>query len=363
MNIPGLTIIDRYIIRKFLGTYIFTIVLFIVISIVFDITEKLDDFLDSHVSLYTIVFVYYVNFIPYFAILFTPLFLFVAVIFFTSRLASNSEIVAILNSGVTFNRMLFPYFISALLITSFNIYANHWLLPAANKTRIAFENTYINGEWYTSGNNIHMQIEKGLFVYMQNYDYADSTGNRFTAEKFVNGNLVYKLKAEKIVWDFPTRKWKVKNFSVRQIGKMTESISTGKDTLVAYNISPRDFGRKIGEVETLNARELDDVIDEEKLKGADDIPFYEIEKYKRTAFPFAIFILTLIGVSLASRKVRGGIGLHIGLGITLSFAYILFQQFSTTFSTNGNLPSWMGVWIPNFIFLIIALFLYRRAPK
>jgi len=363
MNIPGLTIIDRYIIRKFLGTYVFTLALFMIITIVFDVTEKLEDFIDSHVSLYNIVFIYYLNFIPYFAIMFTPLFLFVAVIFFTSRLASNSEIVAILNSGVTFRRMLVPYFLSALLITVCNIYANHWLLPVANKTRIGFENTYINNPWNSSGSNIHMQVDKGLFVYMQSYNYADSTGYKFSAEKFVNGNLIYKIKSDRVVWDSPSQKWRIKNFTVRQIGKMNESLYSGKDTVIAYNFSPKDFGRKIGEIETLNAKELNDVIAEEKLKGADDIAFYEIQKYKRTAFPFAIFILTLIAVSLSSRKVRGGIGLHIGLGIALSFTYILFQQFSVTFSTNGNLPSWMGVWIPNFIFLIIGLLLYKRAPK
>jgi len=358
-----LTIIDKYIIRKFLGTYLFTLALFMVITIVFDVTEKLDDFIDSHVSLYTIIFTYYLNFIPYFAVLFTPLFLFVAVIYFTSRMASNSEIVAILNAGVTFRRFLVPYFISAFIVTAFNIYANHWLLPAANKVRIGFENTYINSPWYTSGNNIHLQVERGLFVYMQNYNYADSSGFRFTAERFKDGSLIYKIKSERITWDYPSRKWRVQNFTVRKINRMTETLQKGKDTLIAYNFAPRDFGRKIGEMETLNARELNNVIAEEKLKGSEDISFYEIEKYKRTAFPFAIFILTLIAVSIASRKVRGGIGLHIGLGIGLSFTYILFQQFSVTFSTNGNLPAWLGVWIPNFIFLGIALLLYKRAPK
>lgn len=358
-----LTIIDRYIIRKFLGTYIFTLALFMVIIIVFDVTEKLDDFMDSHLSLYTIIFTYYANFIPYFAVQFTPLFLFISVIFFTSRMAGNSEIVAILNSGVTFRRFLVPYFISALIVTSANIYANHWLIPAANKIRIGFEDTYINSPWYTSGNNIHMQIEKGLFVYMQNYNYSDSSGFRFTAEKFVAGNLVYKLKSDRIEWDYPERKWRIRNFTERRINKMSESLRNGKDTLIAYNFAPRDFGRKIGEVETLNTRELNKLIAEEKLKGSEDTSFYEIEKHKRTAFPFAIFILTLIGVSIASRKVRGGIGLHLGLGIALSFTYILFQQFSVTFSTNGNLPAWLGVWIPNFIFLLITLFLYKKAPK
>jgi lipopolysaccharide export system permease protein len=363
MKIPGLTIIDRYIIRKFLGTFFFIFILIVAICIVFDITEKLENFIDGHVSLYTIVFVYYINFIPYIGLLLTPLILFIAVIFFTSRMAANSEIVAILSTGITFNRMLRPYFISAAIITALNIYANNWLVPNSNKTRIAFEDRYVNSSWYSAETNIHMQVDKGVFVYMQSYNYSDSSGYKFAAEKFIDGNLVYKLKTDRITWDAKSKKWKMKNFSVRRNGKMSESLYYGKDTAIAYNFSPKDFGRKVGEIVTLNARELDEVIAEEKMKGADDVPFYEIEKYKRTAFPFAIFILTLIAVSLASRKVRGGIGLHIGLGIALSFSYILFQQLSTTFSTNGNLPSWIGVWIPNLIFAIIAFALYRRAPK
>lgn len=360
MNIK---ILDRYIIKKFLGTFFLTLALFILIAIVFDVTEKLEDFLDGKVPLSEIIFDYYFNFIPYFAVLFTPLFLFVAVIFFTSRMAYRSEIVAILNSGITFNRMLLPYMISAGLVAGLNIYANHWLLPNSNKIRIAFEDEYVGYKPHNTGRDIHMQIAKDQFVYLESFNFDDSTGYKFSYEQFSNGNLNYKMRAEKIKWSGKEKKWLLKNYMVRTNNDMKETLKTGKDTLISYNFLPKDFEKKLNEVYTMNARELNQVISELTMRGADNIAFYEVEKYKRTAFPFAIFILTLIGVSLASRKVRGGIGLHIGIGIAISFAYILFQQFSQTFSTNGELPPIIGVWIPNIIFGVVAVYLYRRAPK
>lgn len=356
-------ILDRYIIRKFLGTFFLTLALFIIIAIVFDVTEKLEDFLNGKVPLSTIIFDYYLNFIPYFAILFTPLFLFVAVIFFTSRMAYRSEIIAILNSGITFNRMLVPYMVAAGFIAGLNIYANHWLIPNANKTRIAFEDEYIGYKPRNTGRDIHMQIAKDQFIYLESFNFDDSSGYKFSFEKFDDGNLKYKIRADKIKWNGAQKQWLLKNYVARTNNGMQETLKTGHDTLITYSFLPKDFEKKLNEVFTMNARELNSVIDELTLRGADNIAYYEVEKYKRTAFPFAIFILTLIGVSLASRKVRGGIGLHIGIGIAISFAYILFQQFSQTFSTNGDLPPIIGVWIPNFIFGVVAVYLYLKAPK
>ena len=363
MIIPGFTKIDRYIIRRFLTTYLFTLLLCMIIVVVFDTTEKIDDFIDSHIPLSEIIFTYYLNFIPYFAILFTPLFLFVSVIFFTSRMAANSEIVAILNSGMTYRRMLVPFFIAASIVTAFNIYANHWLVPEANKKRVGFETQYINTSWSVNESNLHIQVKKGVYVYLQNYNYADSTGYRFAVEQVVDGNLIYKLRAERVVWNFAQKKWRVMNYVERRNGRMSESLHEGNDTLVQYNFSPKDFARKVDEASTLNASELNQVIADENLKGSELVPAFEVEKYKRTAFPFAILILTLIAVSLSSRKTRGGTGLYVGLGIALSFSYILFQQFSITFSVNGNLPPIVAVWIPNLLFLVIAILLLQRAPK
>jgi lipopolysaccharide export system permease protein len=355
--------LDRYIIKKFLGTFIVALAMFIVIAIVFDVVEKLEDFLSDQIPLNEIIFEYYLNFIPYFAVLFTPLFLFISVIFFTSRMAYRSEIVAILNSGITFNRLLIPYFTAALLVTALNIYANMWLIPDANKTRLAFEDAHIGWKPHNPDNNLHFQIAKDEFMYIENFNLADSSGYKFAYEKFDSGQLTYKLRSDRIQWDAKSKMWRVKNYAERTNDGLYESLRFGKDSLIRYHFTPTDLKRDDNAMEALDAAELNRKIAELKLRGAEGITYFEIEKYKRTAFPFAIPILTLIGVSLSSRKVRGGSGLHIGIGIALSFAYILFQQVSKTFSTNGNLPAVIGVWIPNVLFGAIAAFLYRLAPK
>jgi lipopolysaccharide export system permease protein len=355
--------LDLYIIKKFLSTFIVALAMFIVIAIVFDVVEKLEDFLSDKIPLSEIILDYYLNFIPYFAILFTPLFLFISVIFFTSRMAYRSEIIAVLNSGITFNRMLIPYFTAALLVTVLNIYANMWVIPNANKTRLAFEDAHIGWKPHNPDNNLHFQIAKNEFMYIENFNLTDSSGYKFAYEKFNNGKLIYKLRADRLQWNAKNKKWLVKNYAERTNDSLKETLRFGKDSLIQYHFTPSDLKRDDNAMEALNATELDKKIAELKMRGADDVSFYEIEKYKRMAFPFAIPILTLIGVSLSARKVRGGSGLHIGIGIALSFAYIMFQQVSKTFSTNGNLPAIIGVWIPNVVFGTIAIFLYRLAPK
>ena len=356
-------IFDWYVIKKFLGTFVLIIAMFTIVAIVFDFTEKLEDFLQNDASMSEILFVYYPNFIPYILVLYTPLFLFIAVILFTSRMASRSEIIAIVNTGMSFRRLFFPYLITGAIICSLNLYANHWLLPNANKKRIAFENKYINLHYENHDDNIHMQVDKNLYVYIQSFRIADTTGFKFSMDKFQNGNLIWKLRSEKVVWDHATNKWRVINYVIRTNHEMAESLHGGKDTLMSINFSPNDFGRKTEETSALNANELNAVIKQEILKGSDHVVYYYIEKYKRTAMPFSIFILIVIGVSLSSRKLRGGTGLHIAVGIALSFIYIFFQQFSATFSTNSSLPAWLGVWIPNFLFAFIAWYLFRKAPK
>ncbi len=355
--------LDIYIIRKFFGAFFFTLALFMVIVIVFDVAEKLDNFIDNKVPLHTIIFDYYINFIPYFAALFTPLFLFIAVIFFTSRLASASEIIAILNSGVTFNRLLRPYLFCAIVIALLDLYANNWLIPDANKTRLKFENTYVNDR--PSGtSNFHLQMGKNLFVYLINFDYSDSLGRKFAIDQFNNkGQLIYKLRAEQAKWNYQKKAWNISNYIIRRNDSMHESLWSGRDTLMYLNFRPKDFKNDTRDMATLNARELNDYIALQKSRGASNVAFYEVEKYQRTSFPFAIIVLTIIAVAMSSRKMRGGTGLYLGLGILISFAYILFLQFSKTFSTNADLPAALGVWIPNIIFSVLALFLYLKAPK
>jgi lipopolysaccharide export system permease protein len=355
--------IDRYILRKFFGTYFVVLLSFVIIAVVFDITEKLDDFITGEASFGSIVVDYYFNFIPYYAILLTPLLLFLSIVFFTSRMTSSNEIIAILNTGIRYERLLKPYLIGAAIVCGINIYMNHNVLPITNKNRILFEDNYIRNHYVKSENNVRMQIAKNTYMYLQNYNGADSSGFKFTVDKWDNGKLIYKLRADRIKWINTEKKWKLVNYQIRKNGKMFESLRFARDTIVAYNFSPEDFDKDIEEINALTTAQINSTIESETLKGADNIPFYYIEKYKRTAFPFAIFILTVIAVSISTRKVRGGTGLHLFLGIALSFTYILFQQFFSVFSTNAGLPIIIGVCSPNILYGIVAIILYKIAPK
>lgn len=356
-------ILDRYIIKKFLGTFFLSLALIIVIAVVFDISEKIDDFLERHAPLYAIVFQYYLNFIPYFANLFAPLFVFISVIFFTSKMAANTEIVAILNSGVSFKRMLLPYFISAATIAIISFYFNGWVIPHSNETRLAFENVYIRNPVEFKDRNIHRQISPGVFIYMESFNNNENMGFRFSMEKIQNGKRIYFLDSDRITWDSTLSKWRIENYYIRTINGFHEHLSSGRflDTTLAFY--PSDFKRRLTIVEAMDTPALNRFIEDEKLQGSVNIPIYLIEKYRRVAVPVATFILTLMGVSLSSRKTRGGIGVQLGIGITLSFAYILFMQISNTFATNGSVAPVIAVWIPNLIFALIALFLLKIAPK
>ena len=355
-------IIDRYIIRKFLGTFFFAIGLIILISIVFDISEKIDDFLEKKAPLSVIVFKYYFNFIPYFVNLFSPLFIFISVIFFTSKMAMQTEIIAILNSGISFRRLLVPYLVAATFLAALSFYLNGWVIPHANIERLAFENTYIKSPFVLKTRNIHRQISPDNFIYFESYNNRENIGYQFSYEKFKDGKLVYKLMAERILWDSTSNKWRVENYFVREIDSL-ERITGGESLDTNFAFSKEEFNRRINYIEAMDNRELDQFIAQEKMRGAENIAFYEVEKYRRSSYPFATFILTIMGVSLSSRKVRGGIGLQLGAGILLSFTYILFMQVTTTFATNGSMPSLLAVWIPNIVFSIIAAYLVSRAPK
>lgn len=356
-------ILDLYIIRKFLGTFLFSIALIVAIAVVFDISEKVDDFIERHAPLKTIIFDYYLNFIPYFANLFSPLFVFISVIFFTSKMAGQTEIIAILNSGISFNRFLRPYIIAATVIAIASFYLNNWVIPHANKGRLAFENIYIKNPYVYSNRNIHRQLKPGQYLYFESYDNKANTGFLFSIENFENGQMKSKLMADRISWNPGTKTWTLENYTIRYIDGMHEQLIRGvrKDTTLAIN--PEEFNRRLNFIETMDFGELNSFIKEEKLRGSETVPFYEVEKYRRTSYPFATFILTIIGVSISSKKVRGGIGLQLGAGILLSFTYIMFMQVSTTFATNGNLPALIAVWIPNILYAAIAVYMLRKAPK
>ncbi len=359
-----LKILDIYIIRKFLGTFIYSITLILIIAIIFDISEKIDDFIEHEAPMKAIVVDYYLNFIPYFGVLFSSLFTFISVIFFTSRMAYRTEIIAILSSGISYRRLLWPYFLSALLIASTSYYFYDFIIPQANKKRLAFEEKYIRGTPHNYTNrNIHKQIEPGVFVYMQSFSNYLNTGFKFSIEKFDGKELKYKLLSDNIQWDSTKSKWVISNYMIREIDGINERISRGTKLDTSLTITPEDFRRRENAIEAMDYYELRDFIAEQKLQGSEDVIISEVERHKRISVPFSTLILTLIGVSLSSRKVRGGIGMHIGLGLGLSFSYILFLQFSSQFAIGGLVNVITAVWIPNIFFALIALYLYKVAPK
>jgi len=360
-----LKLIDKYIIRKFLGTFFFCIVLILTIAVVFDFAEKIDNFMEKQAPVKAIIFDYYFNFIPYFAMLFAPLFVFIAVIFFTSKMAVSTEIIAILNCGMSFRRLMWPYFLSAFIIASFTFVLTNYVIPKANLVRMEFEDKY-----YHSSNkripveNIHRMVAKNTYVFMGTFSALTQRGQNFTIEKISdNGYLESKLSAMSVSYDTTKQKWTALNYYIRDIKGNQENITKGKEIDTTLTITPKDFSRDPDFVGTMTSRELDDYINLLRLQGSDELKLFLIEKYRRFANPFAVFILTLIGVSLSSRKIRGGIGMNIGIGLGLSFSYILFLQFASQFCLKGNLSPILAMWIPNIIYSVIALVLYKLAPK
>lgn len=359
-----LKIIDVYIIRKFVGTFFLSISLILAIAVVFDISEKIDDFIENGATLKEIIFEYYLNFIPYFAVLFSSLFTFIAVIYFTSRMAINTEIIAILSSGMSFRRLLRPYIISAIIIATFSFFLNDQVIPKTNTIRLEFEENFVfrNPRRFKTS-NFHRQIEPGVYIYMERYSNRTKVGYKFSLEKFEDNKLVSKLIADQIRWDTATHIWKLRNYYQRDIDGLRETITSGRKKDTSITMTPSDFSRRLSIVETMNLKELNNFIRQQQMQGETNVKSFQIEKHKRLSFPFSTFILTLIGVAVSSRKVRGGIGLQIAIGVIISFAYILFMQFSSQFAIGGLLSVELAVWLPNIIFVIVAFLLFRMAPK
>jgi lipopolysaccharide export system permease protein len=354
--------IDKYIIRKFIGTYFFSIVLIISIVIVIDTSEKLDNFYDHHAPLKAIIFSYYINFIPYFINLFSPLFTFIAVIFFTSKLADNTEIIAILSSGVSFKRMMYPYFLSAAIIALLTFILSGYIIPPANQVRLKFEDTYVKKVMRDNAHNVQMQVDKGVVAYIERYEQANNVGSRFSLDKFEGKTLVSRMTADSIRWK-SGYKWVAKNYLIRDFQGLREDIKRGEKLDTIIMMQPGDFFITSREAPQMTNGALSGYINRQKSRGVGNTGAFLVEYYRRFANPLAAFILTLIGVSLSSRKVRGGIGLQIGIGIALSALYILFNTVSATFAANGSLPALLAVWLPNIIFMIIGISLYARARQ
>lgn len=356
--------LDRYIVGKFLGTFFFAITLLMFITVVFDLSEKMDEFMDNEAPPKLIITNYYLNFIPYFAVLFTPLFTFISVIFFTSRMAYNTEIIAILSSGVSFKRMLVPYMVSGLIIMGLNIYLENYIIPKANQERFEFEERYYHNTPVSfKEKNVHRQIEPGVIVYFESYSTYNDYARKFSIEKYEDGNLQSKLIAENARWDSTIKKWTIKKYMIRDYDGESSTIRSGASIDTALAMFPEDFKKRSNSIEALNRPELKQYIKKLQLQGASNIEALLILKYQRIAFPFSTLILTIIGVAVSSRKVRGGIGMHIGIGLLVAFSYILFQQFAKQFAIGGSVPPLVAVWIPNFLYGGVAFILYRLAPK
>ena len=354
--------LDWYIFRKFIGTFFFAISLLIVIVIVFDVSENVDSFIKNHASLYEVVFHFYIPFIPYFINLFIYLFTFISVIFFTSKMAGHTEIIAILSSGVSFKRFLWPYMMAAMLLAGSSFYLGNFLIPRMDTVRRTFKNTYMENLMKSSGQNIHVQIEKGVYAYMSSYDMNRATGYKFTLEKFDEQKLEYKLSSDKAVYDSVRDKWRIYNY-IEYRFIPDEMLVKGKQKDTTLMMKPSDFYFVKEDFEEMNLFELNRYIEEQREKGADNILPYEIEKHKRLASPAAIIILTIIGAALSSKKTRGGMGLNLGIGITITFTYIIFMEFFRVFAVSGIISPLLAGWLPNIIFATIGVYFLAKAPK
>ena len=358
--------LDWYIIRKFIGTYIFAILLIISISIVFDFNENMAKFANNHAPWRAIIFDYYANFVPYFANLFSPLFVFIAVIFFTSKLAGNSEIIAMLASGTSFRRLLRPYMLSAALIAGINFFLGAYVIPSGTIVRQNFETIYKNKKKQTSASNVMLQVGPGIIASIQQYDNTTKRGYGFGLYKFEQKKLISHMTANVIQYDTISNEryhWRAINYKIRTLKGLREQITTGMeiDTLIA--MEPMDLIFSKGQQETFTSPELLRYITKQKDRGSSNVVQYEVEYHKRIATSFASFILTVIGASLSSRKRKGGMGMYLGIGLALSFTYILLQTISATFAINAGTPAMLSAWIPNILYTFIAYFCYRQAPN
>ncbi|MCO5247529.1 MAG: LptF/LptG family permease [Chitinophagales bacterium] len=357
-------LIDRYIIKKYLGTFGFILLLLTGIAIVIDITEKIDDFLDSGLSAWQIISQYYIHFIPWIVMMLAPIFVFISVIFFTSKLTGDSEIIAMLASRISFYRLMLPYFLTAVFLTGLFYMTNHYWLPDSNKKFYEFSDQYISSSSEKANDNIHFQYKKDTLVYAKSWDDKEWIAYNFSLEVFDGRQMKYKITANRALWDSVQNDWKVENYVERTFyNDGTFKVEDEKDKHFDWGFAPSDFAVQINVKESMTTPELEKFMMELKEKGADNIQFYESEKYKRTAVPFSTIILTIIAFAMTTKKRRNGMGIYIVAGLALSGIYVMTQQFSTVFSTFGNLsPAW-GAWIPNIFFSIIALILVWRAPK
>ena len=357
--------LDRYIIAKFLGTYFFSIALIISIAVVFDINEHIDKYLSKNAPAKEII-MFYVNFIPYYANLFSQLFVFISVIFFTTKLAENSEIIAMMSTGVSFKRLMRPYMISAAVICVLTFVMGAYIIPRGNVERVKFENTYRRRYAVTFTSNVQLEVDTGVIAYLSRYEDNVKTGYDFRLDKFVNKKMISSLQAAMIQYDTLSEEpnhWIIKNYTERDLKGMREVITSGGRIDSIINMQPQDLLIQKGQQQTLTNPQLAQYIERQKQRGFANIQAFEVEYYQRGASSFAAFILTAIGLSLSAKKRKNGMGISLGIGLLLSFAYIMFQTISATFAIQANFPPMLAVWIPNIVFMFIAVYCYKFAPK
>jgi lipopolysaccharide export system permease protein len=358
-----LKILDRYLIKNFLITYFFVAFVIVLIICMIDYTEKVDDFLEKKAPINEILIDYYLNLIPYWINYISPLMVFIATVFFTSRIAARTEIVAMLSSGISFGRILLPYLLGATVLGAVTFVQVGWILPKANKIRNTFEKTYVKREFTYTGRNVHITIAPDVYAYLESYSNATKTGNKFTMETIQGNKLLQKLSADKIVWQPKKEKWTLQNIQVRTIDSLKETLSYPKDIDTTINLFPKDFESNYNLYETFTLPELNTYIALLRSRGADGLEVYLIEKYVRFTQPFAILILTSIGVIVSARKSRRGVGWQIALGFMLAFIYILFFLLSKGVAEAGTVSTLFAVWLPNIVFSFIGLLLYKTLPR
>jgi lipopolysaccharide export system permease protein len=356
-------ILDWYILKRFLITYLFTVFVLIAVLLVIDLAEKIEDFNHPDLTAWRIIREYYLNFIPHYASMLSPLMIFIGAVFVTAKMATHTEIVAMLSSGMSLGRILVPYIIGSTVVGIIIFFLHGWVVPNANKVRHNFEDNYVRDKFYFNERNVHLKIAPQIYAYLESYDNISHSGFRFTMEKIDKLNLLTKLESNRITWNEKAKRWTMEDYRLLNFKDGKQTITYGKKLDTLISMRPKDFESKHKYNERLTISELDEYIAQLKLRGAENVPTYELEKYQRIAYPFTMVILTVIGVIVAARKTRGGTGFQIAIGFILAFVYIFFVVISQTFAQQGGIPPYLAVWIPNIIFCGVGYWMFRQVPK
>ncbi len=361
--------IDWYILRKYLGTFFFCLILFTTIVVVVDLSEHTEDFVKSKLPASRIITDFYFGLIPRIDAMLFPLFVFLSVVFFTSKMAGRSEIIAILSSGISFRRMLIPYMVGGILLSALLWMGYRYIVPNANRKWATFEAKYIdinmgaNANSGTYKRNLYFKIDSNTYAGIRGYDTTYKSGNNFSVQRFANNKLAYNLRATSFAWDTLQKKWRLENVVERTFKRVTEQVSSYDTLLKDYNFKPIDLRRDDYLKDQMSTPDLDRFIQLEKNRGSEMLGALLVERYNRDAIPVSVLILTFIGAIVASRKVRGGSGLHLAVGVVISVFYVLFSRFSLVFATKSNFTPLLAAWTPNILFGLLAIYLYRKAPK